>query len=147
MDGHVKTRIPVRDRPISRKYLSLAMRQALVLVIGFAALAAAYSPASLPLRPQLPPLAARRCMPPRCAADDPPLVDRVAAAAPYILPALDGFVYGGFVYANVPPVGAVAYTFLPGARASDCNPLQTTICLQLQLPPDEVASSCPSRQS
>ena len=54
-----------------------------------------------------------RCAPPLASAGDPPLVDRGVAAAVYLLPALDGFVYGTYVYSNVPPIGAVAYTFLP----------------------------------
>ena len=54
-----------------------------------------------------------RCAPPLASADEMPLVDRGVAAAVYLLPVLDGFVYGSYVYQNVPPIGAAAYMFLP----------------------------------
>ena len=44
---------------------------------------------------------------------DAPLADRAAAALVYILPLLDGFPYGSFIYANIPAVGNAAYTLLP----------------------------------
>ena len=56
---------------------------------------------------------APRCAPILAAEEPAPIVDRAVAALVYGLPALDGFVYGSYVYANVPPIGALAYNFLP----------------------------------
>ena len=53
-----------------------------------------------------------RCSPPLLKEEDAALADRAVAAAVYLLPAIDGFAYG-YVYANIPPVGAIAYLFLP----------------------------------
>ena len=84
------------------------------LVIGLAS-ASAYSPAAV--LPALRPVASapRLAASPVAQASDVPAVDRAAAAAPYLLPALDGFVYGSFVYANVPPVGALRAARVAGA--------------------------------
>lgn len=98
----------------------------LAVVLG----ALAYSPTALRSQPQqlrsvaaplLRPVAAPRCNAP-VANEDAPIVDRAAAAAPYLLPALDGFVYGSYVYANIPPVGALAYQFLPIVNAFNSLP-------------------------
>ena len=35
----------------------------------------------------------------------------------YLLPCVDGFPYGSYIYANVPPVGALAYNVLPFVNA------------------------------
>lgn len=43
----------------------------------------------------------------------PSASDRAAASLVYLLPALDGFGYGTYVYQNIPPLGAVAYQLLP----------------------------------
>ena len=66
--------------------------------------------------------AARPLLKPRCAAPllqegDAPVAERVASAAAYLLPVLDGFPYGAFVYANIPPIGALAYNFVPFVNA------------------------------
>ena len=53
---------------------------------------------------------------------DAALVDRAAAATVYILPLLDGFRYGSFIYANVPAVGNAAYSVLPFVNAFQSLP-------------------------
>eukprot|EP00965_Chrysotila_dentata_P194578 6176444-Pleurochrysis_carterae.AAC.4 len=40
--------------------------------------------------------------------DEAPALERVLATLPYVLPAIDGFAYGLYVYQNVPPIGAIA---------------------------------------
>ena len=47
----------------------------------------------------------------------PDAVERVAASVVYLLPCVDGFPYGSYIYANVPPVGALAYNVLPFVNA------------------------------
>jgi len=54
------------------------------------------------------------------AAPDP--VDRAVSAVVYILPVLDGFVYGSNVFASVPAVGRVAYNFVPVVNAFQSLP-------------------------
>jgi len=46
-------------------------------------------------------------------AADPDPAERVAAAAPYLLPCLDGFLYGIYVYTAIPPLGSAALAVLP----------------------------------
>mgnify|MGYP001196340994 CR=1 FL=1 len=92
-----------------------------LLLLACAASAASFAPATLsPVRPMRAGTSAKfavptiaRCSPPLLKEEDAALVDRAVAAAVYLLPAIDGFAYGSYVYANIPPVGAIAYLFLP----------------------------------
>ena len=66
---------------------------------------------------------------PRCVAPvlqqkgaDADLVERAFAAVVYILPVLDGFVYGNYIYQTVPPVGDVAFQILPFVNAFQSLP-------------------------
>ena len=52
----------------------------------------------------------------------PDTVERAAAAAAYLLPALDGFNYGAYIYATIPPLGSAAYTVLPLVNAFNSLP-------------------------
>jgi hypothetical protein len=45
--------------------------------------------------------------------EQPAPLERVAASLVYLLPVLDGFQYGVWIYQNVPPLGAIAYPFAP----------------------------------
>ena len=44
----------------------------------------------------------------RCSDEDTTPVDRLFACLPYLLPVLDGFGYGAYVYQNVPLAGDLA---------------------------------------
>ena len=52
-----------------------------------------------------------------CSDEDTAAVDRLFACLPYILPALDGFGYGAYVYQNVPLAGDVAMGLVPAVGA------------------------------
>lgn len=54
--------------------------------------------------------------------DEPEIADRLIGSAVYLLPLLDGFPYGAYIYQSVPPVGEVAYTFLPFVNAFQSVP-------------------------
>eukprot|EP00966_Prymnesium_polylepis_P168814 3903392-Prymnesium_polylepis.1 len=43
----------------------------------------------------------------------PEAADRALASAVYLLPFLDGFQYGAYVYSTVPGLGPIAYSFVP----------------------------------
>ena len=53
--------------------------------------------------------------------------DRVLASAVYILPVLDGFQYGAYVYNTIPPVGAIAYQMVPFVNAFNSVPFSGLI--------------------
>lgn len=59
---------------------------------------------------------------PIMSAADPDPAERAAAAAAYILPILDGFPYGIYIYKSIPPIGAVAYSFAPIVSAFQSLP-------------------------
>ena len=67
-----------------------------------------------------PPLAARGR--PILMAAEPDAAERAAAAAPYLLPCLDGFFYGAYVYATIPLLGSAALGFLPVVNAFQSLP-------------------------
>lgn len=48
--------------------------------------------------------------------------EKAAAASAYVLPLLDGFPYGVYVYQNVEPVGNVAFSLLPYVNAFQSLP-------------------------
>ena len=48
---------------------------------------------------------------------EPDIADRALASLVYLLPLLDGFPYGIYIYRAVPPVGDLAYQFLPVVNA------------------------------
>eukprot|EP00325_Prymnesiales_sp_UTEX-LB-985_P007758 CAMPEP_0174696288 /NCGR_PEP_ID=MMETSP1094-20130205/2468_1 /TAXON_ID=156173 /ORGANISM="Chrysochromulina brevifilum, Strain UTEX LB 985" /LENGTH=194 /DNA_ID=CAMNT_0015893017 /DNA_START=18 /DNA_END=602 /DNA_ORIENTATION=- len=58
----------------------------------------------------------------RMANDEPAAVERVAAAAAYLFPITDGFGFGGYIYQNVPPLGALAYQVAPAINAFNSVP-------------------------
>ena len=71
----------------------------------------------LPLRPT------PRTAPPRCAQqEDAAPVERLFACLPYLLPVLDGFSYGAYVYANVPLLGRAAMEVAPAVGAFQSSP-------------------------
>lgn len=49
--------------------------------------------------------------------DGPEIADRAIACGVYLLPLLDGFSYGAFVYQAVPGLGSAAYSLLPLVNA------------------------------
>lgn len=49
-------------------------------------------------------------------------LDRAVSAAVYLLPVLDGFVYGAFVYRTVPGLGDAAFAVLPFVNAFQSLP-------------------------
>ena len=59
--------------------------------------------------------------------DDAALVDRAFAAAVYFFPITDGFQFGKFIYAQVPPIGAVAQAIYPSIQAFDAIPFSGII--------------------
>ena len=95
----------------------VAFRSTLLLV-SLATGASAYTavPCARPL------LKPRRAAAPLLQESETPAVDRVFAGAAYLLPMLDGFPYGAFVYANIPPIGAIAYNFVPFVNAFNALP-------------------------
>jgi hypothetical protein len=54
--------------------------------------------------------------------EGPPFSDRVAASLVYLLPATDGFGFGGYIYSHVPRAGDIAYAVLPFVNAFDSLP-------------------------
>ena len=50
----------------------------------------------------------RRQLAVRCSDEDTTPVDRLFACLPYLLPVVDGFGYGAYVYQNVPLAGDLA---------------------------------------
>ena len=61
------------------------------------------------------------------AQDDASLVDRAFAAAVYLFPITDGFQFGKFIYAQVPPAGALAQLIYPSIQAFDAIPFSGII--------------------
>jgi len=59
--------------------------------------------------------------------DDADVVDRVFAAAVYLFPITDGFEYGKFLYAQVPPLEAVAQAVYPSIAGFDSIPFSGLI--------------------
>ena len=59
--------------------------------------------------------------------DDAELVDRLFASAVYLFPITDGFQFGKFIYASVPPIGALAYNVAPIINAFDSIPFSGLI--------------------
>jgi hypothetical protein len=55
-------------------------------------------------------------------AESPSLVERGAAALPFLFPFCDGFSYGAYIYKNVPIVGDAAYTVAPLVMAFEGLP-------------------------
>jgi hypothetical protein len=53
---------------------------------------------------------------------EPSVAERAAAAAPYMLPVLDGFSYVVYIYSNVAPIGSLAYKVLPIVNAFESLP-------------------------
>ena len=51
-----------------------------------------------------------------------PLAERVLATAPYLLPACDGYIYGGYIYQNTPVFGDFALLFAPAVNAFESIP-------------------------
>ena len=50
-----------------------------------------------------------------------PLAERVLATAPYLLPACDGYIYGGYIYQNTPVLGDCA-ALRPAVNAFESIP-------------------------
>ena len=72
--------------------------------------------------------ATRSAAPARMAqSDEPDYVDRAFAAAVYFFPITDGFQFGKFIYASVPPVGALAQVIAPSIQAFDAIPFSGLI--------------------
>ena len=69
------------------------------------------------------PLLRRPAVSPVCRqqADAEP-VERLFACLPYILPVLDGFSYGAYIYSTIPPLGQAAMTVAPAVGAFQNSP-------------------------
>jgi len=59
---------------------------------------------------------------PKMQKGDADVVERAAAATVYLLPLLDGFPFGAFIYSSVPAVGSVAYQLVPFVNAFQSLP-------------------------
>lgn len=58
----------------------------------------------------------------KAAGNDADPVERLFACLPYLLPVLDGFSYGAYVYANVPVLGDAAVAAAPAVGAFQSSP-------------------------
>ena len=63
-----------------------------------------------------------RAASPVAAEPEVPLAERVLATAPYLLPACDGYIYGGYIYQNTPVLGDFALLFAPAVNAFESIP-------------------------
>ena len=95
----------------------------LFAVVTLAALAPAnaYS-ISTPTRISTPSLKYARTRVQMAINDEAPIVDRAAAAAAYLFPITDGFQFGGYLFKNIPAVGAVAYQLAPAINGFNSVP-------------------------
>tara|TARA_B100000524_G_scaffold343916_2_gene240543 strand:- start:3160 stop:3489 length:330 start_codon:yes stop_codon:yes gene_type:complete len=73
-----------------------------VLLLALVGGAAGLSIAASPLRNRVPVMISRAPQPLMSETGEPDVADRAFACMPYILPALDGFSFGAYVYKNVP---------------------------------------------
>ena len=105
----------------------MAASRVLLLAIFAARGASAFSVAPLGNRPSAPRIAThvarpRACPPAMLGGNDVPISERALGCLVYMLPALDGFVYGTYVYSHVPGLAPIAYSFLPAVNAFQSIP-------------------------